>query len=240
VKFYHYFDFVAPINRVLTLYIAVNRACIVGSFSQASRHLHKTERDHIKETVLFGILPGVVVGIASIVIRAKVDEDSVSIKYLTVSQFFTYLIFNVVMASLAFYIIIKTHRQIVNESGKVMQKNVAAVAIVFCICHVPYLIVVGKLAFPSDMITIPFEVASFSLALNSTCNLIIYLALGKTFRRRLFDVLTECRQRGGSRGGRRGRRTVTQGTPTGCQGIALTATREVPEGREAGVDETTF
>jgi hypothetical protein len=34
----YYFDFIAPINRVFTLYIAFNRARIVGCFSQGELH----------------------------------------------------------------------------------------------------------------------------------------------------------------------------------------------------------
>jgi hypothetical protein len=42
------------INRVLTLYIAFSRACVVFSIRQAQLSLLKTERDHVRDTVLRG------------------------------------------------------------------------------------------------------------------------------------------------------------------------------------------
>jgi hypothetical protein len=217
----------------LTLFIAFNRARIVGSFSQANQHLHKTERDHIKETVLFGLLPGVVISIPLTVILAKVSDPE-SMKINNVSNFFAYLVFNLVMASLAFYIIFKTHRLNIDKSAKVMQKNVAAVTIVFCICHVPWTIFSGKLAFPSDIITIPTEVFNFFSVLNNSCNILIYVGVGKKFRTTLFKVLIECWQRGGRREGRRVEIRGIQGNHR-CQGIPLTVTRVVPEGRDVAV-----
>jgi hypothetical protein len=164
----------------------------------------------MKETVLFGLFPGVLIGIAVNVFRSKgLDAEGLEIYH--VSIFFAYLFCNVVMASLAFYIILMTHRLNLVASAKVMQKNVASVTIVFCICHVPSMMFLGKLAFPSDMIDIPRQVFNFFLALNSCCNIFIYIALGKTFRTTLFNVLTECWQRGGRRGGGEGRRGQRRG-----------------------------
>jgi hypothetical protein len=237
----YYFHLIAPINRVLTLFIAFNRARIVWSLRQAHQSLHKTERDHIKETVLFGLFPGVLLGIALTAIRAK-SLDAKSMKlYYNYSRFFAYLFFNVVMASLAFYIILKTRRLNLDASTQVMQRNVAAVAVVFCICHLPYMIACGKKLFLSG--SFPSAVNHFFLALNSNCNILIYIILGKTFRRRLLNVLTECWQRKGRRergsGGRGVEMGYTEETTSGGPWFPLTITRVASEGMvKAVVNET--
>jgi hypothetical protein len=83
-----------------------------------------------------------------------------------------------------------------------MQKNVAAVAIVYCISHVPSIIRYGEVAFQSEdkMITlndttVPSEIMNFFVIVNNAINLLMYVLLGEKFRKTLFTVLTECRQK---------------------------------------------
>jgi hypothetical protein len=48
----------AGLSRVLTLYIVASRVYVMWSFRHAHRSLQKTEKDHIRETILFAVLPG--------------------------------------------------------------------------------------------------------------------------------------------------------------------------------------
>jgi hypothetical protein len=104
------------------------------------------------------------------------------------------------MVALACYIIWKTRRLDLDAAAKVMQKNVAGVAVLFCICHVPALIQYGEVAFQEvgetmttlNNATIPREVTSFFWAVNNGANIFIYTAFSKQFRTTLFSVLIEC------------------------------------------------
>jgi uncharacterized membrane protein len=56
--------FIGSVNRFLTLYITFTRARLVWSLRQAQKSLKKSEKDHIRETVFLGIIPGVLLGVA--------------------------------------------------------------------------------------------------------------------------------------------------------------------------------
>jgi hypothetical protein len=58
------------VNRLPTLFIAVTRARVLYSFRQAHRSLEKTEKDHIRETVCFGVLlPTAILGVLAKVLE---------------------------------------------------------------------------------------------------------------------------------------------------------------------------
>jgi hypothetical protein len=60
--------FTGSTNRFLMVYIAFTRARLVWSLRQAQMSLRKTERDHIRETVLYGVVPGALFGVAQVII----------------------------------------------------------------------------------------------------------------------------------------------------------------------------
>jgi hypothetical protein len=116
------------------------------------------------------------------------------------------------MASLAICIILMASpnaaMQSLDEASKVMQRNVAAVAFVYCATQIPGIIQCAEMAFQSEkMITfidtnMPYEVTQFFFALNSVLNIFVYMLVGKKFPRIFFTMLTDCRQkerRGGQR-----------------------------------------
>jgi hypothetical protein len=123
---------VSGLNRILTLYIAVTRARVVFSLRQAHQSLKKTERDHIRETTLCGLLPGMIFG-GYLGIRVLVDGISTNAallrENLTVSPlvendrngafggFFWSLCVSLVMMSLACYILWKVQRAKTCENG---------------------------------------------------------------------------------------------------------------------------
>jgi hypothetical protein len=86
-----------------------------------------------------------------------------------------------------------------SAAAKVMQQNVAAVAIVFCVCLLPSLIQYGEVGFQDEgqMITFsnsttPTQITHFFLVLNNGVNIFIYIIFGLKFRTRLFNALTKC------------------------------------------------
>jgi hypothetical protein len=58
-----YLLFTEAINRVLTLFITITRFSILLSFGQAHRRNSMTERENIRETICFGVLPGAMAGV---------------------------------------------------------------------------------------------------------------------------------------------------------------------------------
>jgi hypothetical protein len=103
----------------------------------------------------------------------------------------------VLMVILASYILWKTHRLDLDVCSKVMQKNVAAVSFLFCVCLIPTMIQHGEVAFPWDgklitylETTVSLEISSFFGALNCAANIFIYMAVSKKFRTTLFDIFT--------------------------------------------------
>jgi hypothetical protein len=102
------------------------------------------------------------------------------------------------MASLASYIIWKTHCLNLQAAAKEMQRNVAAVAVVFCISYLPATIYWGELALSSKgKSSLPYvpEISNFFLAVNSAVNVFIYLAVGKSFRKKVLQLICQCGQR---------------------------------------------
>jgi hypothetical protein len=211
---------IGSVNRFLTVYITFTRARIVWSLAQANRRLHKTERDHIRETIVCGLTPGVVWGVATamcMLVFSKIQTDQsniiqqISLKIeiqayhnFVLFGFFAIVCCNMVVVSLATYIFWKTYHLRLDDDSHVMQKNVAAVAFVFCVCHVPMPIRWGELAFQSEAAmnawnnsTMPIEISNLFLVVSNGANIIIYTAFGKNFRTKLFDVLFSCRQRRG-------------------------------------------
>jgi hypothetical protein len=125
-----------------------------------------------------------------------------------IGPFFYFLCLEVAMATLAAYILLKAQRLELDEASKAMQKNVAAVATVFCLTQMPILIQWAEVAFTEKKMitlndtTMPREISNIFLALNSVVNIFIYVLVGFKFPRTLFTLLTECRQkerRGGQR-----------------------------------------
>jgi hypothetical protein len=101
------------------------------------------------------------------------------------------------MASLAAYILVKTHRLKLDATARIVQKNVAAVAFVFCVCHMPAVIHYGEIALQKEgelithfNSTVLIEIVFFFVAVNNTANIFIYVAVGKKFRTTLFDMFT--------------------------------------------------
>jgi hypothetical protein len=196
----------ASTNRVLTLYITFTRARIVWSLSQANQSLRKTDRDHIRETLLYGVFSGALLGIAQFIINKYFTDQYArghqtgrdGIRNSARIDFLGVICPLVVMASLAFYILGKSHRLNLDATARVMQKNVAAVALLFCLCHLPMLIQVGEVAFQSegktitylDGTTIPLEMNSFFCVVNNAADIFIYVAVGAKFRTTLFGILT--------------------------------------------------
>jgi hypothetical protein len=56
--------FNGTVNRFLLLYITFTRARILWSLRHALQSEKKTEKDHIRETILFGLIPGALLGVA--------------------------------------------------------------------------------------------------------------------------------------------------------------------------------
>jgi hypothetical protein len=205
--------FIMFMNRFLTIYIAFNRARVVWSLAQALQSLRKTEKDHIQDIILIWLFPSLLVGIAMIICFAAVGFEDPVVQAITgigkkflfeanILRFIFHLFNFVVMALLASYILWKMRSIRLDAATKVMQKNVASVAVVFCICLMPGMIRFGELAFLSDNRKTIFQtkVVTFFLVLNSGVNIFIYIALGKNFRMILFNVFTGCWQRRGRRG----------------------------------------
>jgi cytochrome bd-type quinol oxidase subunit 2 len=171
------------------------------SFRQAQLSLHKTERDHIRETVLYGVVPGALLGgVQSIIFKYtynKIASANPSELQNQASVVFSIAFCCMMMATLASYILWKTHLLNLSMAVKSMQKNVAAVALVFCICLIPMLIISGEVAFQSAGkvitfldTTISLEIAWFFIAANHGVNIFIYTALSQKFRTTLFDLLS--------------------------------------------------
>jgi hypothetical protein len=80
-----------------------------------------------------------------------------------------------------------------------MQKNVAAVAFFFCVCHIPAIIKFGVMAFKPihfnliQSISASTEIAAFFYVFNFMFNIFIYLAFGNTFRRYFLELFIKCR-----------------------------------------------
>jgi hypothetical protein len=61
--FTEYWRFTGTINRFLTLFITLTRFRVLFFFRQAYQMDRMTEREHIRETICFGILPGAILGV---------------------------------------------------------------------------------------------------------------------------------------------------------------------------------
>jgi hypothetical protein len=191
---FSYGGFCSGVSRFLTLYIAASKVYVMWSFRHAHRNLQKTEKDHIRETILFGILPG---GASSLVLGVTSALTSVS-----VVNFGYICVLVVVIAFLASYMLWRISRMDVefalctnSSAAKVMQKTIVAVTFFFCFCHIPVMIENGELAFNAKVLSsIPAikELAQFFYVSNYACNFFIYMAFGKTFRRNFSELFIKC------------------------------------------------
>jgi hypothetical protein len=84
------------LTRFLTLYIAVSRGSVLWSFRLAHQNLQKTEKAHICETILYGVL----LFVGGSIISGVINAFFISINL---------IVDNVMIALLATYIIWKTH-----------------------------------------------------------------------------------------------------------------------------------
>jgi cytochrome bd-type quinol oxidase subunit 2 len=216
------------VNRYLTLFITVTRARVLFSFRQAHRSLEKTEGNHIRETICFGVLPMAILSVGLGI--QEIIEGVAPFKNITVSEFFrdrqdsisaivpfsSLLCAEVAMVLLAAYIVLKARRLELDEASKTMQQNVAAVALVYCLTQAPYLIQHAEMVFRSEKLTIndtfmKSEVSHFFLALGSVANIFIYVLVGEKFPKTLLSLFTECRQKWTGR--REGQMVPTRGLP---------------------------
>jgi hypothetical protein len=161
------------------------------------------ERDHIRETVLYGVVPGALFGVASSIIINYTNNKIASIN-LTELRTQACIVFAVhvclvgVMATMASYILYKTHRLDLEATARAMQKNVAAVALVFCICLIPMLIMYGEVAFQSvgkeitfDDTSVSWEIVWFFFVGNHAVNIFIYATVSTKFQNTLFNILAD-------------------------------------------------
>jgi hypothetical protein len=181
-------------NRGLTLYITATRAQVVWSLRQAQLSLKKTERDHIRGAVLWGVLPGALGGVALIIVKISYPKVY-SIIFLSVS-----IISVVMMTVLASYILWKSQR--LDAVTRALQQQVALVALLFFACNMPCLLssAEGLLSMAEGIFhSIPIvffgtpitvEIVQSFKAANSAVNIFIYMAVGKQFRNTLFEIFS--------------------------------------------------
>jgi predicted permease len=129
----YYGYFCCGISRHLTLYIAASRVYVMWSFRHAHQNLQKTEKDHIRETILFGILPSVVflLILSCIGVTLSVTIDSTSGR---VTEFIYFCIVVVLMVSLASYILWRI-RHVDVELGQCTESSAAKVTLAYGIWH---------------------------------------------------------------------------------------------------------
>ena len=107
----------------------------------------------------------------------------------------------IVMAILAIYIIIKTREgrerggstsssSSLSTSKDEFANMVAAVAVVYCLCEIPFFVDVFYFAFVTDRISILRIITDFFVVLNSSVNIFIYLAFSRGFRRTFFQLFS--------------------------------------------------
>ena len=166
--------------------------------------LGKSSRRLWLETLVYGIVIGVAVsGLRCGVFQALMHNGWQSAASITIMVYLMVIV--IVMAILAIYIIIKTREgrerggrerggstssSSLSTSKDEFANMVAAVAVVYCLCEIPFFVDVFHFAFVTDRISILRIITDFFVVLNSSVNIFIYLAFSRGFRRTFFQLFS--------------------------------------------------
>ena len=196
----------------MTLFITAARAAAVSSFRGAQNSLRKSTHRILTETLLLGVVAGGVVSLVRWVIFRELMTRGHAIGA-TVFLLVYLGVIIAVMTTLAAFILYKTGRCrccrgvdddddgggnfIFSSSSSIEQFSnlVASVAIVYCLCQIPFIIDYFTSLFLKNQgrIKTLAILTNFMIMANSTFNLFIYLAFSRSFKRAFVNFCTRFR-----------------------------------------------
>ena len=186
-------------NRVTTLYVTVVRAIATTNVRSALRSGSESPRRTFVEVTISGVFGGILVFLAGCglvrLLRTRLgDKDPVDTVFLIF-----FIVYTVSMAAVASFIVFKlktlNHSPLssgarlntADDLGKMVAPRVAVVALVLCLSNVVGIVYWAIVVFARNSAEIVTETnltfwLNFSLILNSSVNLFIYIAVSAKFR----------------------------------------------------------